>query len=393
MRAIRVLSITLTAAALLSAASGCRTAGMGSLARDQGPFPLRAGDEAVDLLAEHNRNAALVSALKARPTILVNGRRFTGKADGWLALERPRNFKLELTAVAGMSDVANIGSNPKEFWFWVKDSPEKAVYYCNYEDLDRSPLAASLQPDWITEAFGLRVISEDEAAGITVKPGGEPGTVVLSQTEKSPRGDSLIKEMVLSESTHRVIEHRVLTGDRKSVLARARISDYRDYPLPARADDGADPPSKVYLPRNVRLEWAAEKLVLDVALTNGVQINPKFTDQDRADLFVEPKFKGYARRNLAESTGYANQRNSPTSIRETMPAPPPAPRVKLSPPVTAPAEGALGSPSDSASLFAGLPLPRPVGVEAIIGPMIPTVAEPSPDLLYARPAWRNTVER
>ena len=390
MRAIRVLTITLTAAALLSTASGCRTAGVGSLARDPGPLPLRASEEAIELLANHNRNAELVDSLKARPTILMDGRRLAGKADGWLALERPRNFKLELTAVAGMSDVANIGSNAKEFWFWVKDSPEKAVYYCNYEDLDRSPLAASLQPDWITEAFGLKVITAEEAARITVKPGVEPGTLVLSQTEKSARGDALIKEMVLSETTHRVIEHRVLTGDRKSILARARVSDYQDYPVPLRADEEGVPAQRVYLPRKIRLEWAAEKLKLDVSLAN-VQINPRFTDEDRAERFVEPKFKGYARRNLAESTGYANQSQAPTSVRETMPAP--APRVKLSAPVTTPPEGALGSPRGAGALFAGLPQPRPVGVEAIIGPMIPTVAEPSPSLLDARPGWRNTVER
>jgi hypothetical protein len=385
----RVLSIALTAAALLSGASGCRTAGTGSLTREPSPLPLRTSDEAVELLSDHNRNAELIGSLQARPSIQMNNRIFAGKADGYLSFERPRNFKLEMAAVAGMSDVANIGSNAKEFWVWVKDSTEKAVYYCNYEDLDRSPLASSMQPDWITEAFGLKVISEEEAARMTVKPGTEPGTVLLSLSERTPRGDMLIKEMVLSESSHRIIEHRVLTGDRKSMLARARISDFKDYPLPARTDGDASALTKVYLPKNVVLDWAAEKLHLDVTLT-GVHINPKFTEANRADLFVEPKFKSYPRRNLAESSGYATQK-SPTSIRETMPAPVTTPRVKLSPPTST--DSASQSASDPVSLFAGMTAPRPVGVEQVIGPLIPTVDEPSAAFLDARPAWRNTVER
>ena len=44
------------------------------------------------------------------------------KAGLWtavLAVERPRNFKLELSH--SMSTIADIGSNDERFWFWFQN--------------------------------------------------------------------------------------------------------------------------------------------------------------------------------------------------------------------------------------------------------------------------------
>ena len=72
-------------------------------------------------------------------------------------MERPRGFRLELEAT-GVGKVADIGSNDQEFWFWVKDNKDKAIYVCDYKDVNASQLAVTYQPDWIIEAMGLREI-------------------------------------------------------------------------------------------------------------------------------------------------------------------------------------------------------------------------------------------
>ena len=85
-------------------------------------------------------------------------------------MERPKNFKLEVSTQ--LNSVADIGSNESEFWFWTAPGhakAEKAIYYCNHEDLAKTPLPATLQPDWIIEAMSLRVITEEEADEIRVK--------------------------------------------------------------------------------------------------------------------------------------------------------------------------------------------------------------------------------
>ena len=65
------------------------------------PLPRPLAEQTLDVnefVAEHNRNAGQIQSLEAKPTIKVQGKEFSGQADGQLALERPRNFKLELLA-------------------------------------------------------------------------------------------------------------------------------------------------------------------------------------------------------------------------------------------------------------------------------------------------------
>ena len=130
MSPLKVASFLLMAA-LLTASSGCRTAGVGDIARKDF-LPDRSAESAAELLVEHNRNAERVQSIEAKPNIKVSGRRFDPfGASGKLAVERPRNFKLVLSVGPMGSEVADIGSNDQEFWFWTKNSPEKAVYFCN----------------------------------------------------------------------------------------------------------------------------------------------------------------------------------------------------------------------------------------------------------------------
>jgi hypothetical protein len=386
MRLLRPVTLAVVATALF-AATGCRTAGVGNLA-PKDPLSSRADESAADLLAAHNYNAERVQSLEAYPSISSSNRRAVGGLSGKLALERPRNFKLVLTAA--LQDVADIGSNDQEFWFWVKDSPDKAVYYCMYDDSGASPLAMGLQPDWIVEALGLRVISDSEAAGIKVRPGKEPGTVVLTQRQKAPQGEAVIKETVLNEANGRIREHWVYAADHKTPLAHAVINDYKEYPLPA---EPGSPPEKVYLPHQLRLEWMLqEKMALDVTM-NKVSVNLKMTQQQREARFVEPSIKGLARKNLAERAGVAASgpatTDGPTSVRETLPAPPP--RVRLTAPTPLGLDGARRSPREPANFDADLPPAVARGLEAVVDPPIPTIDNPPPETVEVSSSWRGSM--
>ncbi|MGC1722172.1 MAG: hypothetical protein WA746_24570, partial [Isosphaeraceae bacterium] len=97
----RLLPAMLATLTTLSAA-GCRTASMGSIAhnrppevRPQSTFDLQG------FVAEHNQNAERIQSLEAKPAITVTmgpqGHAESGAVVGRLAVERPRNFKLELS--------------------------------------------------------------------------------------------------------------------------------------------------------------------------------------------------------------------------------------------------------------------------------------------------------
>ena len=391
MNVARPASLALLAALALALA-GCRTAGVNDLTRSSTIAP-RSSEEARALIDEHNRNARLIQTFKAKPSITVRTAQGTGGVYGHLYLDRPRFFLLEVSHAG--SDVANIGSNDREFWFWVKDAKQRAIYYCGYDEIANSALAATFQPDWIIEALGLRIIPDEEADDITVTRGTESGTLVLTH-RPTKVGSKTTTRVTVLDAKHRIKEHRLLSGDQKTVLAVATVtSGYQEVAI---TSGGKETGESVFVPRALRLNWVQEKMVLEVELKAAEAGPEPFTQAKREARFVEPKFHGYNRINLATlkpseapeietETAQAPE----TSIRETMPAPPT--RVRLSDPVPLGVEDsgrANREPIARAGAVDDLP-PRTALVDEYVGPRIPS--PPEPDGVKAESGtgtgWRN----
>jgi hypothetical protein len=309
---------------------GCRALSNGSLAPKSPSLAERAFD--VDaFVAEHNGNVAKIQTLEARPSISVGGS-FSGGADGRLALERPRNFKLLLSHLG--SAKADIGSNDEEFWFWVDNKKDKSVNWCRYEDLESSAVPVTYQPDWIIASLGLKEISTQEATGIKVRTKGtEAGTTALVFPTTRSGAETYTREFIVWNKTRRIKEHRLYAGKGSNLVAQAELSNFKEIEIGAKETGDRD---TCHVPGNIRLEWKPQQLILDVTLApRGQTIAVNEFDKARsAALFVEPNIPGYARVNLAHV-------NSRTSVRQTMPRPEPRSRVKLGPPLPLPDDAAI----------------------------------------------------
>jgi hypothetical protein len=311
---------------------GCRALDTGSLASKPSPLAERTFD--VDaFVAAHNRNVERIQSLEARPTISLGGK-FHGGADGRLAMERPRNFKLELLAL--QMPKADIGSNDEEFWFWMKDDPEKSINWCRYEDLESSAVPITYQPDWIIAALGLKPISAEEADGIKVRTKGtEPGTTALVFPSTHNGGETYTREIIVWNKTRRIKEHRLYAGKGTNVIAQAEVSKYEEIEIGSTETHDRD---SCYVPGNVKLEWKPQQLILDVTLApRGHKIVVNQFNKSRSEkLFVEPRVSGYTRVNLADLNRGQSARNSRNSVRETLPRPEPRNPVKLGRPLPVP---------------------------------------------------------
>jgi hypothetical protein len=352
------------AVALLAvvAASGCRSFGFG--VQPPAPVASPATADAREVIRLHNQNAQRISGLRAKPSIVgrVEDKRFTVK--GRMALERPRNFRLELgSTFAG--EVADLGSNTQGFWFWVRDSKPRAIYVCNYDETGTSPVPVAFQPDWIVEALGLLEIPADAS----VEKGSEAGTVVV--TQRLDNGPT--KRTVLDSATGQIREHRVYAADRKTVLAQAVVTaGYRRVPVPATGGDGTEPP--VLLPRKVRLVLAQNQMELDIDLDD-VEANPPL-DAVRAQLFAEPDKtrEGYARVNLRDDlkdrSDYA--RATPTTVRETPSPPASGGGIRLRDPVPLGDDKTPRTPDEPLPLTPDLPAASTrADAEEVVGARIP----------------------
>jgi hypothetical protein len=318
--------------ALAVSLAGCRAAGTGSLSllprRNLSPNAL----DLDEFIAQHNQNAEAIDSLEAQPSINVAMGRvkvYKFSVDGRMALERPRNFKLELKD--HNLPKADIGSNSDEFWYWVvnDDKDQKWIYWCDYRDVETSKLPVTYQPDWIIEALGLKPITREEAATIRVGQGTE-GTSILTFAPVRDRGEPYVREMVVSNNDRRIKRLRILSESPRMLIAEAMPSDYQAYAAGASNDSARE---SSYLPQKLRLEWKREQLVLDVNLGQ-VKIN-EFDHSRAAEIFTEPDMPGYRRMNLAELTrGQRPERR--TRTRQTMPPPDSPTGVELGRPVPAP---------------------------------------------------------
>ncbi len=300
---------------------------MGTIAHNRPPeVRPQATFDLEEFVAEHNQNAERIQSLEAKPAITVTmgprGDARSGAVVGHLAVERPRNFKLELSHT--MSTIADIGSNDDRFWFWFQNSrgKDKSVYYCDYAELSSTSLAVTYQPDWIVEAMGLKGITPDEAAQIKTRPGTQPGTTVLTFAPTNAGGQTYTRVMVVWDNTRKVNEFRVISSDGKATIAQATIKKYRDLPVgrtaSASADGAAAERSSCSLPENIVLEWKRELLSLDVVLKEA-KVN-QFDSSRREALFVQPTVAGYAPVNLAEVARQKDAASS-TAVRQTIPVP------------------------------------------------------------------------
>jgi hypothetical protein len=316
-------------------ASGCRTAGVGSTAHTRPPevrpqvtFDLQ------EFVKEHNLNSARIQSLEAKPAITLTvgprGDAKSGAVDGLLALERPRNFKLELAH--SWSTIGDIGSNDERFWFWFKNSKDRSVYYCDYSELGSTSLAVTYQPDWIVEAMGLKAITPDEAAQIKMRPANQDGATILTFAPTTAGGQTYTRMMVVSHGTRKVQEFRVVSSDGKAVIAQATIKKYRELPVGDRtpAERTSARMQTCSLPENIVLEWKRELLSLDVVLKD-VKVN-QFDPDKRTARFVQPVISGHAAVNLAELTRLKDS-ESATAVRQTLPVPDAPNRGRLDPPL------------------------------------------------------------
>jgi len=293
--------------------------------RPLAPTPRPLAQRTVDVTAfvsEHNRNANQIESLKARPSVQIAGRRLTTRTDGRLAMQRPRDFKLEMDSPGG-GKKADIGSNDEKFWFWVQNDEDKSIYWCNYDDVKSSGLPITFQPDWIVEALGLRPISPEEAAGIRAKDGPERGLTTFVFQPIRNKADTFTRVMIVSNDTLRIKEYRILAGDRQTTLAQANVKGYKEHEIDS---DQTSTAARCYLPSEIRFDWKKEGLALDVSVQDVVinRLNPAL----KTSIFVEPRMPGYTRQNLADLK-FGQPSNSRTTVRRTTPRPEPRNGVRM----------------------------------------------------------------
>ena len=265
------------------------------------PGPAVSATRPEQIVAYLNQNARGVQSLQFTD-VRIQAKQGT-KSFGIPAMvhyQKPRNFRLTAEAIG--SSQADIGSNDKEFWFWLKqESP--TLYRCSYEDLPRlRNMPLPIQPDWIAEGLCLQEFGP--ANSYQMRSNGE-GIDLVSQTT-SPQGQQLQKVTTIAASgpnRGRIVKHLVRNAQGQEVWS----AEVKEYHNPQRT-------AGHIIPRKLTIRSTAEKMEIDFML-EGPRVNSIQPGQSR-ELFAVPPIKPEV--DLAR--GPAN--GSPSSIQRVRGASP-----------------------------------------------------------------------
>jgi hypothetical protein len=276
--------------------------------------------DAKSLVGFLNKNAALVSAIEADSVAIEikGGGAAQIGVNGMLYCQKPRNFHLVAKAVG--KQVADVGSNSNEFWFWNSEDRPAYLYHCSYEAFNRGGVAVPfpLQPEWVLETLGMATY--DPNGTYTVRPLNDqkdpkspPRLIELIQNTTGPGGQPIQKVTVFnnfnaSGKAPQVVAYRVFDMQRRSLICEARVMSVH------RVNVGEQ---LVAVPYEMELRFPgpqpSQSLTMQLKLGD-TRVNGAEADAARNPrLYERPKFQGVPDYDLARGLPPA----APAGIQRT----------------------------------------------------------------------------
>ncbi len=194
---------------------------------------------------------------------------------GSMMCQKPRNFRL--TAKVLSQPAVDIGSNDKEFWYWISKNDPPYLFHCSYEALERGAnIPFPFQPDMVVAALGLA--EHDPVKKYEMKAA--KNYIELIEPATSAQGQPIQKVTVFNRTeaappAPQVIAH-VLKDAKGNILCQATVRRV----------------TNAGWPQEIIFNWPAQKIEMKLQMNN-LQIVK--VDQQRAE-------RVFTRNNLSYQT-------------------------------------------------------------------------------------------
>lgn len=289
---MRYLSLGLGVATLLAFA-GCHNFPSRGTGQPQAAAQLPAKTpDATALVAYLNDNASRIQSIDCRELDLSCRQRLQRVGmHGWMVCQKPRNFRMGANLLG--KQAVDMGSNDREFWFWISKNDPPDLFFCNYSDLEtgRARMPFPFQPEWIMEALGMASYGPAEKYQVRATK----DTLELIEQTRSPQGAPVSKITVFSRvparGTQPQVTAHILQDARGQVICAANVTEVQ-----------IDQRTGAVVPRKVSLTCPAEHVELNLKLDD-TAVNGPIEGQRQAQLFARPVLKGVATRDLAQLQG------------------------------------------------------------------------------------------
>lgn len=212
---------------------------------------------------------------------------------GVMDCAQPRYFRLKSNGrVAGEIDM---GSNPEQFWVYVKAGGEPVYVFASHSDFEqgkaRLPGNIPFEPTWVMQVLGMMHYPESNSYSVAANKADR--TYTLSWQDRTPQGP-VLKEVVFEADDNigtrpRVKRHAVKDAAGKKVIAFADVKKVGTTVV-GPADPGSGYGMGVQYPTDVTLRWEDQKFEMHLEL-KGVRVNDPMTP-DREKRFTKPAIRG-----------------------------------------------------------------------------------------------------
>jgi hypothetical protein len=241
---------------------------------------------AAQLVGQLNDTSQRIQTLECRDVwIEAKQGRQDVSLPGSMICRKNRDFRL-MAKMVGQPAV-DIGSNDREFWFWISKAEPPGLYFCSYADLAQgrvSRLPFPFQPSWVMEALGM---ADRDPNGVFEPIKTTANTFELAEKTTGPLGQPVRKVTIFSRTQGMVVLGHRLEDAAGHEICTAQITE-RTY----------DQANRVIVPKRVTLVWPAQQLTMGLKL-EGTRINGAI-EADRAQAaFNRPQMRNIPSYDLA----------------------------------------------------------------------------------------------
>ncbi len=237
-------------------------------------IPVTAGATKDQVLAALNGNADRIQSIQCRQVDLDcrQGLQAFG-LEAKLVCQKPQNFRL--VASLASTQMVDMGSNDREFWFWISKADPPYLYHCSYDDFNagRTRFQLPFQPEWVMEALGMARYDPNTC---TVVDRGR--TVQIVQQARGPNGQPVRKITIVNRNAAnqvQVVGHQLVDASGK-LICEAKVTMLQK-----------DPSGGGVLPRAVTLSWPTQRISLKLRLDD-THVNQVIAPEMSTAMFSRP---------------------------------------------------------------------------------------------------------
>jgi hypothetical protein len=236
-----------------------------------------------ELVAALNDNARKIQSVGCRYLDIDCKEPQPGGLRGWMYCQKPKYFRLT-ASLAGQTEL-DMGSNDKEFWYWIRHSEPPYLFHCSHEEFAKGQirLQVPFQPEWIIEALGMADYDPAKSYQVVANK----NTIELIEPSVLPQGQTVNKITVFTRNQNGLqVSAHILKDAQNNEICTATVLRVQQ-----------DAATGAVIPKLVELNYKAEHLKMQLHMPNAT-VNV-LEGQRNPELYARPNLKDIQSYDLA----------------------------------------------------------------------------------------------